>query len=274
MKFKGKVALITGGSGGIGSAVSRSLAREGAKVVIFSRDQKALKKIANEIHQDGGTALALLGDVSRQQDAQKAVAATLRKFKRLDILVNCAGVQEPIGLFVKTDAAKWRKNVEVNLFGTVYFAHAVLPHMLKRKSGAIVNFSGGGASGTRPYFSAYAVAKTGVVKFTEILATETEGTGIRVNAVAPGAVNTGMLEEVLKAGARAGKEFAAAKIRKVKGGTPPDLAAELVVFLASSDSHTLSGKLIAAIWDGWKKWNKKDIEKIQKSDRFTLRRVT
>lgn len=273
MKLKGKVALVTGGSGGIGSEVCRTLVREGAAVVIFSKDVRA-RKLAQEITASGGKAIALVGDVSKPENATKAVRATLRAFKRIDILVNCAGVQAPIGLIVDTDPRQWKKNIEVNLFGTVFFARAVLPHLLKQKSGNIVNFSGGGASGPRPHFSAYAVAKTGVVKFTEILAAETNGTGVRVNAVAPGSVNTGMLEEVLKAGARAGKEFPEAKIRKVQGGTLPEVPAGLVLFLASSDSHTLSGKLIAAVWDGWKTWTKKDIEKIQASDRYTLRRVT
>ena len=275
MKFKGKVALVTGGSGGIGSTVSRALAREGAKVVIFSRDKKALKRIAGEIQKSGGVALPIFGDVSRHKEVQRAVNTTIQKFKRLDILVNCAGVQEPIGLFAKSNIEKWKKNIEVNLLGTVYFAHAALPHMLKRKSGYIVNFSGGGASGPRPYFLPYAVAKTGIVKFTEILAAETKGLGVRVNAVAPGAVNTHMLEEVLRAGPRAGeKELSEAKARKVKGGTAAEVATELVQFLASDDSHVLSGKLIAAVWDGWRSWTKKDIEKIQESDMYTLRRVT
>ena len=275
MKFKGKVALVTGGSGGIGSTVSRALAREGAKVVIFSRDKKALKRIAGEIQKSGGVALPIFGDVSRHKEVQRAVNTTIQKFKRLDILVNCAGVQEPIGLFAKSNIEKWKKNIEVNLLGTVYFAHAALPHMLKRKSGYIVNFSGGGASGPRPYFLPYAVAKTGIVKFTEILAAETKGLGVRVNAVAPGAVNTHMLEEVLRAGPRAGeKELSEAKARKVKGGTAPEVATELVQFLASDDSHVLSGKLIAAVWDGWRSWTKKDIERIQESDMYTLRRVT
>ena len=192
MKFKGKVALVTGGSGGIGSTVSRALAREGAKVVIFSRDKKALKRIAGEIQKSGGVALPIFGDVSRHKEVQRAVNTTIQKFKRLDILVNCAGVQEPIGLFAKSNIEKWKKNIEVNLLGTVYFAHAALPHMLKRKSGNIA----------------------------------------------------------------------------------PEVATELVQFLASDDSHVLSGKLIAAVWDGWRSWTKKDIEKIQESDMYTLRRVT
>jgi len=169
---------------------------------------------------------------------------------------------------------EWEKNISVNLFGTVHASKEAIPYMQKNHSGAIINFSGGGATASRPNFSAYAVAKIGVVKFTEILADELAPYHIRVNAIAPGAINTKMLEEVLKAGSRAGKkELADAKKRAKEGGASPELAAALVVFLASSASAGLTGRLVSAPWDDWSHWGKKEIAQIMKTDALKLRRM-
>jgi 3-oxoacyl-[acyl-carrier protein] reductase len=146
--------------------------------------------------------------------------------------------------------------------------------MIKRRSGVIINFSGGGATSSRPNFSAYATAKAGIVKFTEVLADELKPYRIRINAIAPGAVNTKMLDEILKIGRKAGNvELAAAKKRALEGGISAELAAELAVFLASSDSANLSGRLVSAVWDDWKHWSKKYIKKIMAGESLTLRRV-
>jgi 3-oxoacyl-[acyl-carrier protein] reductase len=169
---------------------------------------------------------------------------------------------------------EWEKNIKINLLGTAYMCRTVIPNMIKRKSGTIVNFSGGGATSSRPNFSAYATAKAGVVRFTEVLSDELKGKNVRVNVIAPGAINTKMLEEVLRAGKRAGNaEFGAAKKREKEGGASAREAAELVVFLSSEDSVNLSGRLVSAVWDDWKHWNKKDIKKIMSGESLTLRRV-
>ncbi len=274
MKLKGKVALVAGGSGGIGRVVCMTLAREGATVAIFSKDKKAIEDLKKNIERSGGKAVGFVGEIARPDVAKKVVGAVIKKFKRIDILVNMAAIQKPIGLFGTDDMKTWKRNIEVTLLGTVNFAHAVLPHMLKQKSGTIVNFGGGGASGPRPHFTSYAVGKTGIIRFTETLAAELKGTGVRVNAVAPGTIHTPLLEEIVHAGVKAGaEEYRRAKELVEKGTTSAQVPADLVLFLASNDSHTLSGKLIAAIWDGWRTWSKKDIEKIQASDACTLRRV-
>ncbi|MBI2623053.1 MAG: SDR family oxidoreductase [Candidatus Liptonbacteria bacterium] len=270
-----KVALITGGSGGIGRTVARELAHKGYRVALVDRSKRELASVLRLIRKGGGDARAVAADVSRPKDVRRAVAGILQSLGRIDVLVNCAGIQAPIGSFAATKLSDWEYNLRVNLFGTVHAAHAVLPSMVRRKEGVIVNFSGGGATGPRPNFSAYAVAKIGVVKFTEILAEELKGTGVRVNAVAPGAVNTGMLKEVLRAGSRAGaKELADAEKRAKEGGTPPERVAGLIAFLASPKARLLTGKLISAVWDPWEKWTRKDIVRIASTDIYTLRRRT
>jgi 3-oxoacyl-[acyl-carrier protein] reductase len=217
---------------------------------------------------------ALVCDVADFAAVSRTMKRIAARYKKIDILVNCAGIQAPIGPFAENDMRAWEANIATNLFGTVYACKAAIPFMIKKKAGSIINFSGGGATGSRPNFSAYAVAKTGVVKLTEVLADELAPYHIRVNAVAPGAVNTKMLREVLKAGTRAGAgELAAATKRAKEGGVPPELAAELVVFLASDASKGLTGRLVSAPWDGWKKWKKGDIKKIASSDALKLRRA-
>jgi 3-oxoacyl-[acyl-carrier protein] reductase len=275
MERGSKVAFITGGSGGIGRTVARELAREKFKVVLAGRNRRGLASVCASLRKEGIAVRTVVTDVARPADVRRAVTGTLRAFGRIDVLVNCAGVQAPIGTFASNKLSDWEHNIRVNLLGTVHTVHAVLPSMARRKEGVIVNFSGGGSTSSRPNFSAYAVAKIGVVKFTEILADELKGTGVRVNAVSPGAVNTGMLTEVLRAGARAGaKEFADAKKRLKEGGTPPERVAELIAFLASPKAKPITGKLISAVWDPWEKWSPADIKKIAASDIYTLRRKT
>lgn len=145
--------------------------------------------------------------------------------------------------------------------------------MIKQRRGKIINLSGGGAAYPAPHFSAYAASKAAVVRFTETLAEEMKAFNIQVNAIAPGAINTGIQEEVLAAGEIAG-EKALAEAKKVRetGGTPPKVPAALAVFLASDESNGLTGKLISAVWDDWKEMGKRFPE-IMSTNIYTLRRV-
>ena len=147
--------------------------------------------------------------------------------------------------------------------------------MIQRRKGKIVNFSGGGATAPLPRFSAYAVSKSAVVRLTETLAEELKAFNIQVNAVAPGAVDTKLQDEVIAAGERAGDLYA--RIQKMResgeGGVPPDLAASLVSFLASDAADGLTGRLIAAPHDGWQAWDCERIQQIMAKPWFTLRRM-
>ena len=162
--------------------------------------------------------------------------------------------------------------MQVNLMGPVRTMHAVLPIMKAQGRGKIINFSGGGATGPRPHFSAYAAAKAALVRLTETLALELEPFNIQVNAVAPGAVNTDMLDEVLAAGERAGGEYLQAVERARTGGTPVELVCELVLFLASPASGRLTGKLISAPHDPWRQWAGR-AEEVNSTPLYTIRRL-
>lgn len=287
MKLRDKVAIVTGGSRGIGKTVAEFFVREGARVFILARDRKeiagAVKEIEEVVGMESGRGNKghIAGAVCDVADA-KAVARVIggigRRHHRIDILVNCAGVQAPIGPFATNKIEDWEKNIGVNLFGTMATIKAVLPFMMKSgkrgHGGSIINFAGGGSTSSRPNFSAYAVAKTGVVRLTEILADELRASHIRVNAISPGGVNTMMLAEVLKTGARAGKQELTRAIKQFEdGGVAPEVPAALAVFLASSDSDGLTGRLVSAPWDKWKTWDKRTIKRIMATEKMTLRRI-
>ena len=169
------------------------------------------------------------------------------------MLVNNAGVYGPKGLIEEVDWDEWERAVRVNLFGSVLCCRAVLPHFRANGYGKIIQLSGGGATSPLPRLSAYAASKAAVVRFAETLAEELDGTGIDVNAIAPGALNTRLLDQVLEAGPeRVGESFYARALeQQASGGTPLDLAARLAVFLASAASDGITGKLISAPWDPW-----------------------
>ena len=191
---------------------------------------------------------------------------------RLNALINAAGVQPPIGEFEHNSPDDWESNISINLSGTVNMIRGALPFFKRTGGGKIINFSGGGATSSRPNFSAYAVSKTAVVRLTEILAEELSEYNIDVNAVAPGAINTGMLDEIIEAGAKAGEEYKGALKRSKEWGDPVEKVVVLCHFLISSESDRISGKLISAIWDDYK--SDVFLERLrQDSDFCTLRRI-
>jgi len=275
MLLKNKIAMITGAGGGIGSTIAETFAKEGCSLILIDRAKATLDRVSKELEKYNCEFLAIAADACNKKEVDNAADVSLKKFSKIDILVNTAGIQGPIGPFVNNDINKWIETINVNLNGTVLFIKAVLPAMLKRGYGKIINFSGGGAFNPRPNFSAYATSKTAVVRLTETLAEELKEYNIQVNAISPGAVNTKMLEEVLETGPEAaGAEFyEKAKKQKEEGGDPPQLAADLVLFLSSEKSYNLSGKTISAKWDNWREWDKEKIKKIMASDLYTLKRI-
>ncbi len=273
MILKDKVSVVTGGSGGIGKAIAAAFAREGASLVLVSRTGAELEKTKHELASAHSKVEIYPADVSREEEVKSLMDFTLDKFGTVDILVNCAGVQGPIGPITDIDEKEWFEAIKINLYGTFLCIKAVLPVMMKKNSGKILNFSGGGAVSPRPRFSAYGTSKAGVVRLTETLAGELEGCNIGIHAIAPGAVNTRMLELVLAAGEAAGKdEMAKALKQKQEGGVPPPKVAELAVFLASDKSDGLSGRLISLPWDNWTAIPK-HLPDIMSSDVFAMRRI-
>lgn len=272
MILKNKKVILTGAGGGIGSVIADKLAEEGAAIVLIDLVQLALEETLKKIKVKSSSSFYIVTDISTERQVKTACEEIDNKIGDVDVLVNSAGVQAPIGNFYLNDLEKWKKNIEVNLLGTVNFTYHVLSSMMKKKKGKIINFSGGGSTSPRPALSAYAVAKTAVVRFTETIAEELKDYNIDVNAVAPGAINTKMLDEVLQAGESSGKEYFDALKRKDEGGNSPELVADLICFLASEKSDGITGKLISAPWDPW---INKDFQELLRTDKDfgTLRRI-
>jgi len=268
-----KVAIVTGAGRGIGRAIALAFAGEGASVVAVSRTLSEVEETMTQVQTLGAQALAVQADVSNRDDVAGVVDQTVQAFGTVDILVNNAGVQGPIGPLVENDADAWMQTVMINLVGPFLCCQAVLPVMIRQRRGKIINLSGGGATGPRPNFSAYAASKAAVVRLTETLAEEVKSYNIQVNAIAPGVVNTRMLDQVLAAGSAAGERaLVEAQRQRETGGTPPELAVSLVVFLASEFSGKLTGKLIAAPYDPWREWAGK-ADELNATPLYTLRRL-
>lgn len=274
LKLKDKVTVVTGAGRGIGRAIALAFAREGAEVVVVSRTLSEVEETAVQIEALGGHALQLQIDVSKSEDVEKMVKLTMQKSGRIDVLVNNAGILGPVGPLVENDVDHWMETIRVNLIGTFLCCKAVLPIMIRQHKGKIINLSGGGAAYPRPRFSAYSASKCAVVGLTSTLAEEVKDFDIQVNAVAPGAVYSRLHEQVLNAGLKAGeKELEGSKRVKETEGTPPEVPAELAVFLASDESDGLTGRLISAVWDDWHKMSKERIEEIMSRELYTLRRI-
>jgi len=272
MRLEGKVAIITGGGRGIGRAIALAYAREGADLLLASRTRCEVEETAAQAGALGRRALALAADVSCPDDVDGMVRAAQQEFARVDILVNNAGIYGPIGPLVDNDPELWLETVRINLLGVFLCSRAVLPLMMRRRYGKIINLSGGGASAARPYFSAYAASKAAVVRLTESLAQELKEHNIQVNAMAPCPAYTHLTEQVLAAGEAAGaKDLAEAQRLKETGGCL-EKATALAVFLASGESDGLSGRLISATWDDWQAMPVR-IPEIMASELYTLRRL-
>jgi len=266
-----RVVLVTGGSRGIGRAVAQKFLEEGASVVIAARTAGEVRAAVAELGR-AGRLRGISGDVSRRADVQKIVRAAERISGAVDVLVNAAGVQPPIGRFVEVDIRRWRENIEINLIGTALCCRAALPAMMARGRGKIINFSGGGANHSRPNFSAYASAKAGIVRFTEVLADELRPHRIQAYAVSPGIVRTRMIEDILAAPPeRVGSEYETVRAKERTGFDSARAAAELVSFLASPAADGLSGRNINAVWDPWRDWATG--KAVPDEDLYVLRRI-
>ncbi len=278
MTLTGRSAIITGASQGLGRAIAEQFVRAGASVLLVARDEECLRQterdLAARTRQPGQVVVAFAGDVSRPETCQAIVAHALGVLPGLTALVNNAGIYGPKGPIEDNDWGEWVRTIEVNLFGTVLMCRAALPHLRKQGYGKIINLSGGGATAPLPRLSAYAASKAAVVRFTETLAEETRGDGIDVNAVAPGALNTRLLDEILAAGPeKVGKNFYERSLKqKAEGGVALDRGAELAVFLASAASDGITGRLLSAVWDDWAGLPARR-QKLAGSDIFTLRRI-
>ena len=237
MRLDGKVAIVTGGSRGIGRATSIALAREGAKVVVVGRNESTNEEVVAQIAASGGAAIAVRADVSDEADVAAMAATAMERFKRIDILVNNAAVNLPYKTVADLTLDDWNHIVSVNLTGTFLCCRAVVPVMTTQSYGKIINISsrGGrmGEAGRSPYRS----TKAALIIFTECLAAEVKEHGIDVNAVCPGAVKTDMIREITND-------------HVPSYAMPPEDIASVVVFLASDESRAITGTAIDAFGEG------------------------
>jgi 3-oxoacyl-[acyl-carrier protein] reductase len=272
--LKDHVAIITGAGRGIGKAIAVAFAREGTQVILAARTEKELAETAEACEEAGGKTQTLVTDISDWNQVQHLISTAILDAGHVDILVNSAGIYGPIGPTAAIEISAWTQALEVNLFGPFYLCRALIPHFVQRQQGKIILLGGGGATGPLPNFSSYAASKAGLARLADTLAEELKPYNIQINVIAPGLVDTKLQNEVLEAGSRAGALFN--KIRQARetgaGAVSPDIAASLAVFLASSASGKLTGKLIAAPYDPWREWAGK-ADELNATPMYTIRRL-
>ncbi len=268
----GATAIVTGASRGLGAAIAQAMSAAGAELLLVARDAARLGELRGRLP---GRAHILAADLTDPSAPARMIAETRRLWPRLDVLVNNAGITGPIGLFADNDWHQWRQTIQVNFLAPAELCKLAIPWMSASGGGRIINLSGGGATSPRPRFSAYASAKCALVRFSETIAAEVADRGVRVNCISPGMLRTDMLQDVLRAGEEqlGGEEYA--KVRKAAAGemADPNVAAALVVYLASKASEGINGKLISAVWDPWEQLREYAGE-LSGSDIYTLRRIT
>lgn len=272
--LSGRRIVLTGASRGLGRALALAFWAAGADLRLVARPSAELDALVAELRASGraGQVAAPVALDLTEPDASARVFA--EGWDAVDGLVNNAAIQGPIGPLWETPLDEWRRAIEVDLLAPVALCQRAVPLMAARGGGCIVNLGGGGAASGRPGFSAYAAAKSGLVRLTECLAAEAAPLGVAVTAVAPGAMPTAMLEAILEAGeARAGAaEIAAARRGRGAGSEAMVPVIALCLYLAEQPRPALSGRLIAARWDDWRGLEARGAE-LAGSDVYMLRRI-
>lgn len=244
-RLDGKTVIVTGGGGGIGGATCRRFAQEGARVSVFDMNMEAAQRVVADIVAAGGTAAAFKCDITNRAEVDAAVAATEAQLGPISVLVNNAGwdVFKP---FVKTVPAEWDKLIAINLTGALHMHHAVLPGMVERKYGHIVNVASDAARGGSSGEAVYAACKGGLVALSKTLAREHARQGITVNVVCPGPTDTALLADVAEGARDPAKLIEAFKSAIPLGrlGQPDDLASA-IVFFGSDDASFITGQVIS-----------------------------
>lgn len=240
-RFENKVAIVTGGAGGIGSAIAARLAAEGACVVVSDVNESAAQAVVEAIRSQGGNALAVAADIAQGEACRALVETVAGQFGRIDILVNNAGINRRGNLLALSEE-DWHTSFAVNLDSMFHLCRAVLPKMIESGAGAIVNTASQWGLYPAPGHIAYNVTKAAVASFTQNLARDYAPHNIRVNGVCPGEIHTPMLEAGVR---RAGKTIADldSKVPLGRIGKPEEVAA-LVAFLASDEAAFMCGSLV------------------------------
>lgn len=270
----GRVAFVTGGGRGLGLHLSRTLARAGAAVAMAARTGSELAAAASVIEADGGVALAVSADVTSRTEVEAAISRVESELGPIDLLVNNAGRFQAVGALWQVDPDDWWRELEVNLKGPLLCTSAVLEGMLKRGSGRIVNVTSGAAATPLPGASAYSAGKTALLRLTETLALELEGTGVRVFAVDPGVLRTPMNEALLQTRADVLQRWAPWFLQLFSEGREdsPEAAARLVLAVAGGRADSLSGRFLSIRQDLAEQVDR--VDEIERDDLLTLRLPT
>ena len=244
-RFTDRTVIVTGGAGGIGGATCRRFAAEGARVAVFDLNLEAAEKVAADIRAAGGQALALRCDITDRASVDAAVAAAQAQLGPIDVLVNNAGwdIFRP---FTKTAPAEWDKLVAINLIGPLHMHHAVLPGMVERRKGRIVNIASDAARVGSSGEAVYAACKGGIVSFSKTVAREHARHGINVNVVCPGPTDTALFADY-KTGAGNPEKLEEAFRRSIplgRIGQPDDLPGA-ILFFASDDAAYVTGQVLS-----------------------------
>lgn len=276
MKLRNKVALITGGNGIIGQTIASFFAREACDLVLAGRTPDELVRIAAKLKKEGsGRVHTAVADIERPGSVESLMKTAEREFGRIDILVTAAGIYGEIGPLITCDPERWMDAVKINLYGTMLSIKYAAPLLRKSGTARIISFAGGG-EGPLPRFSSYVSSKGGVLRLVETLSAELFSLGISINAISPGLVNSGFVNDLIAAGPElAGKSaFEAAKAQTARTAetVSPEKAAALALWLAAEAPAELTGKNISAVWD-----NRDDIanhiKEISASDIYNFRRI-
>ncbi|EKD90440.1 MAG: dehydrogenase [uncultured bacterium] len=270
--FKDKVCLLVGGTRGIGFELARKIYKTGVVLIIGGRDLKTARDAAMAIDESGKKVVGVKIDVNSEVSVNLVLRKLFQKFKKIDFIINTAGVFEPFGPFEKVKFLNHEKVINVNLLGAMRVCYAVLPYMKKNNFGRIILFSGGGIGGNNPLTNAssYYTSKGAIAIFTEVLGKELENSGVTINAILPGQILTDSTRSTFKlTDEQLGPELAKAtrKLEKT-GGNSVLPVLELVSFLLREDSNHITGRLLSAKWD-----NISNLSKSLPDGKYKLRRI-
>lgn len=246
MELTDVATIVTGGGRGIGKALAERFATEGARVIITARSQDELEETARDIQEQGGTARPMPADVTNWEEVRRVARRAEEEFGPVNVLINNAGSLSAVGPTWEVDHRGWLRDITVNLYGTMLCCRVLMPGMIERGAGYVLNMVGGGTTGPHLYGSGYGCSKAGLMAFTETLAREAEGTGVKVFAMDPGLVRTDMTEALVEG--EAGRKWRPGIGEMFQKGrdNPPELVAELAVKLVSGRADALTGRYFHA----------------------------
>lgn len=263
-----RTVLITGATRGLGETMARLFASKGDRLLLVARGQAQLLRLQTELD-----AAIFPADLADPASAEKILAWARQQTGQLDVLINNAAITGPIGPFWNNCRVAWQETLQVNLLSPAELMRGAIPWMAGHGGGVVINLSGGGATGPRPNFSAYATAKSALVRLTESVAAEARPLNVRLHSIAPGVMKTELLKDVLRAAPEAvGPEFQQVTKIMEGDGADPAIAAALAYYLTTEEAKGLTGRLISALWDPWSNLHEK-APLLDGSDVYTLRRI-